>query len=178
MSLSRYEGLRCQNVTFCPFCLGGEPQLGLHLLFWPFGSLKAEPLFGLLCRLLCFPTEWGDKVSSSPFRSFVPGADKKASSRGILNENKNQLGHGLGKIWGAFMWRNPEIREKRAPSEDLSGKSPHYNQVCSGVFVTFELEWPELLMGLLFIKYFYSNYSLHPTGQCYWFQTSKNKMKA
>lgn len=28
----------CQNVTFCLFCLGRAPQLGLHLLFWPFVS--------------------------------------------------------------------------------------------------------------------------------------------
>lgn len=28
----------CQNVTFCLFCLSRAPQLGLHLLFWPFVS--------------------------------------------------------------------------------------------------------------------------------------------
>lgn len=134
MSLSRYEGLRCQNVTFCPFCLCGEPQLSLHLLFWPFGSLKERLLFDLPLTFV-LPLEWGDQffsLSRLLFKVLFQEADKKASSGGILNENKNQLGHGLVKIWAAVVWRS---QRKKGACRWLEAKEKkHANQICSGVF--------------------------------------------
>lgn len=137
MSLSRHEGLRCQNVTFCPLCLCGEPQLSLHLLFWPFGSLKEELLFGSSPQTFVLPRGVrrlaGFFLSFSSFLKFCSrGADKKASSRGILNENKNQLGHGLVTIWGAAVWRSE--RKEGALRWLERRKKAHTNQICSGVF--------------------------------------------
>lgn len=110
MSLSRREGLRCQNVTFCPLCARGEPQLSLHLLFWPFGSLKEKLLSG---DFLCFPAE--RRVLRlfllRLFEVLFHEADKRASSGGILNENKNQLGHGLVTIRGAAVWKSEKLHE-------------------------------------------------------------------
>lgn len=140
MSLSRYEGLRCQNVTFCPLCPRGEPQLSLHLLFWPFAEASKRSFFsGPLRRLLCLPAEWGDEffffLPLSPPPPFLKvlfqGADKKASSRGILNENKNQLGHGLVEIWGAAVWRSE--RENGGWRWLERPEKAHTNQICSGV---------------------------------------------
>lgn len=117
MSLSRHEGLRCQNVTFCPFCLCGESQLNLHLLFWPFGCLKEELLFGAFSGDFCASCGVR-RLAFFPllFEVLFQRVDKKASSRGILNENKNQLGHGLVTIWGAAVWRS-----ERKEGDDWSG---------------------------------------------------------
>lgn len=93
-------------------------------------SFFSEPL----CRLLCFPADWGDEFFFHlPFKVLFQGADKKASSRGILNENKNQLGHGLVKIWGR---RRVKIREKKGALRWLERRwKAHTNQICSGVVV-------------------------------------------
>lgn len=80
----------CQNVTFCLFCLGRAPQLGLHLLFWPFVSRgqtsKRNCCFARFFGDLCAVSMWR-KYFFLSFKSFVPGAKKKVDSRGILNEN-------------------------------------------------------------------------------------------
>lgn len=79
------------------------------------------------------PAEWGDWRSFSFFLKFCSrGLDKKASSRGILNENKNQLGHGLVTIWGAAVWRSERKEGVLRWLEWL--EKAHTNQICSGVF--------------------------------------------
>lgn len=133
MSLSRHEGLRCQNVMFCPFCLCGESQLNLHLLFWPFGCLKEEVLFWAFSGDFC--ASCGVRRLAFfllLFEVLFQGADKKASSRGILNENKNQLGHGLVTIWGTAVWRSERKESVQRWLEWL--EKAHTNQICSGVF--------------------------------------------
>lgn len=120
MSLSRYEGLRCQNVTFCPLCACGEPQLSLHLLFWPLGSLKEELLFAASLQTFVLPRGERRRVFfSPPFLKFCSrGLTRKQAPGGILNENKNQLGHGLVKIWGAVVWRS---ESRKVLGDDWSG---------------------------------------------------------
>lgn len=142
MSLSRHEGPRCQNVTFCPLCVRGEPQLSLHLLFWPFGSLKEELLLRSPQQTFCASLRSAESCGfffrgCLKFCSTRP--QKKRAPGGILNENKNQLGHGLVTIRGAAVWR----RSEKLP-EMIIGASTT-NQICSGVF--FEgriilIHWP------------------------------------
>lgn len=134
MSLSRREGLRCQNVTFCPLCLCAESQLNLHLLFWPFGCLKEQLLFwGLLRRLLCLLQSEETGVFFSSFLKFCSrGLTRKQAPGGILKENKNQLGHGLVTIWGAVLWRSERKEGVLRWLEWL--EKAHTNQICSGVF--------------------------------------------
>lgn len=135
MSLSRHEDLGCQNVTFCPFCPCGDSQLNLHLLFWPFSIASKRNFFigGLLRRLLCLPAVWGDWrfFSLRPFWSFVPGGWQESKLQGILNENKNQLGHGLVTIWGAAVWRSERKDGVLSWVEWL--EKAHANSICSGV---------------------------------------------
>lgn len=80
----------CQNVTFCLFCLGRAPQLGLHLLFWPFVSRgqtsKRNCCFARFLETFV-PFRCEESFFSASFKSFVPWAKKKVDSRGILNEN-------------------------------------------------------------------------------------------
>lgn len=131
--------LRCQNVTFCPLCPCGEPQLSLHLLFWPFGSLKEELLFVSSPQTFVLPRRVRRRAFfPPPVSSFLKfcskrGADKKGSSRGILNENKNQLGHGLVTICGAAVWRSE--RKERCLRWLEQWKKARSNQICSGVWL-------------------------------------------
>lgn len=75
----------CQNVTFCLFCLRREPQLGLHLLFWPFVSRgqtsKRNCCFArFLETFVLFRCEEGFFFAS--FKSFVPRGQRRKSTRG------------------------------------------------------------------------------------------------
>lgn len=80
----------CQNVTFCLFCLGRAPQLGLHLLFWPFVSRgqtsKRNCCFARFLETFV-PFGCEERFFFASFKRFVPIAKKKVDSRGILNEN-------------------------------------------------------------------------------------------
>lgn len=133
MSLSRHEGLRCQNVTFCPLCVRGEPQLSLHLLFWPFGSLKEELLLRSSQWTFCASLRSAESCGFffSGFLKFCSTRPRKRRAPGgILNENKNQLGHGLVTIRGAAVWRSEILPEMIIGASEKA----RTNQICSGVF--------------------------------------------
>lgn len=102
-------------------------------------SLKEELLFGPSPQTFVPPRGVRRRVffflplsPPPPFlKVLFQGADKKASSRGILNENKNQLGHGLVEIWGAAVWRSE--RENGGWRWLERPEKAHTNQICSGV---------------------------------------------
>lgn len=88
ISLSCYEGLCCQIVSFCPFCMHGEPHLSLHLLFWPFGSLKEKFPFRSSCWSFLLPCRVRRREFSPSFKCFLTGTDKSARRWGLLKKEK------------------------------------------------------------------------------------------